>query len=158
MSDDALSTESSSSLVVTPAPTTRTGKSYAKNIWGVNGFVKNSTGEPAFNLPHGKVPVETMIGFLEEWKRKIEGEMAVEEARKEKVAVRYRRQRDLYDSWLAGPLREMKKHDKIINYHKKSIMDIDREIDNRRTAAAQAPQPIETVKKSGTELDLKTDA
>ena len=78
--------------------------------------------------PYDKVPPEKLLELLEIWKTQVEGEIAGHEKRKDDVYVVYKRQKDLYDKWLSGPLGRMKKIDKTIAGRKKVLIDVNKEI------------------------------
>ena len=84
--------------------------------------------------PNDRVPPEQLLQLLAEWKAKVESDVAELEAKKAKVHAVYKRQKEMYDKWLAGPLGKMKKFDKIINERKKVILDVEREIKQRKEA------------------------
>lgn len=78
--------------------------------------------------PMDKVPPDKLVELLEIWKLKVESEISDYEAKKASIHVVYKRQKDLYDKWLSGPIGKMKKLDKTINGRKKVLMEVNKEI------------------------------
>ena len=82
--------------------------------------------------PMDKVPPEKLLELLEIWKVKVESEIAEFEAKKAGVYATYKRQKDLYDKWLSGPMGKMKKLDKLAAGRKKVLIDVNKEINKLR--------------------------
>jgi hypothetical protein len=78
--------------------------------------------------PLEDIPPEKLLGLLEIWKQQVEAEIADHDGKKQKIYVVYKRQKDMYDRWLSGPMNKMKKLDGLINGRKKVLMDVSREI------------------------------
>lgn len=78
--------------------------------------------------PYEVVPPEKLLTLLQEWREKVTEDISDYNNKKDKVYVVYKRQKDLYDKWLTGPLTRMKKFDKVITERKKVLMDVDKEI------------------------------
>jgi hypothetical protein len=78
--------------------------------------------------PQDKVPPEKLLELMEIWKAKINEEIAEYQTKKDGIYATYKRQKDLYDKWLAGPIGKMKKLDKTMAGRKKVLIDIDKEI------------------------------
>jgi DNA-directed RNA polymerase specialized sigma54-like protein len=77
---------------------------------------------------YGKVPPAELIVMLEEWKAKINDEISDYDTKKAGIFTIYKRQKELYDKWLSGPMGKMKKLDKLIAGRKKVLLDVDKEI------------------------------
>ena len=78
--------------------------------------------------PNDDVPPEKLLELMEIWKGKVQEEISDYEGKKGEVYVIYKRQKDMYDKWLSGPMGKMKKFDKLIAGRKKVLIDIDKEI------------------------------
>ena len=84
--------------------------------------------------PNDEVPPEKLLELMVIWKEKVESEIADYEGEKAKVFTVYKRQKDMYDKWLAGPLGKMKKFDKVIMGRKKVLIDVNKEITKLKSA------------------------
>ncbi len=83
---------------------------------------------------------EQMLEWMKVWKEKVEGEIALYESGKQKVYVVYKRQKDMYDKWLSGRLKKMKKFDGLINNRKKVLIDVNKEIAKLESATLGTPK------------------
>lgn len=78
--------------------------------------------------PRDEVPPDKLLELMQIWREKILSEIAEQEGKKGEVYKIYKRQKDMYDKWLSGPMGKMKKFDKVISGRKKVLIDIDKEI------------------------------
>lgn len=78
--------------------------------------------------PNDEVPPEKLLELMEIWKGKVQEEISDYEGKKGEIYVIYKRQKEMYDKWLSGPMGKMKKFDKLIAGRKKVLIDIDKEI------------------------------
>ena len=74
------------------------------------------------------VTPENQLVLMELWRGKVLEEINDFEDKKAEVYAVYKRQKDMYDKWLSGPLGKMKKLDKIVSGRKKVLIDIDKQI------------------------------
>ena len=87
--------------------------------------------------PNDKVPPEKVVVLLEEWRNKVISDIADYNDKKDEIYKVYKRQKEMYDKWLSGPMGKMKKLDKIISGRKKVLMDVDKEISKIKESLAQ---------------------
>lgn len=78
--------------------------------------------------PNEEITNEKKIYLLNEWKKKVEQELADYEAEKDKIFQAYKKQKEKYDKILGVKLKKMKKYDVVMNSRKKVLNDIIKEI------------------------------
>jgi hypothetical protein len=78
--------------------------------------------------PDADVPPDKLLELLQIWKIKVEKEIADYDEERSKLMVVYKRQKDMYDKWLSGRLKKVKKFDNLINGRKKVLIDVNKEI------------------------------
>jgi glutaredoxin 2 len=85
---------------------------------------------------------EQRIGWMEDWKKKVQSDIDEYAAEKEKEMVEWRRQKEMYDGWLNKRMKTIKKFDKLMNERKKVMLQIDREIAtiNKKIQSKQGEQ------------------
>jgi len=79
--------------------------------------------------PNGEITTEQKIYLLNEWKKKVEQELADYGAEKDKIFQAYKKQKEKYDKILGVRLKKMKKYDSVMNSRKKVLADIVKEIE-----------------------------
>ncbi len=79
--------------------------------------------------PNEEITNEKKIYLLNEWKKKVEQELADYEAEKDKIYQAYKKQKEKYDKILGVKLKKMKKYDVVMNSRKKVLNDIIKEIE-----------------------------
>jgi hypothetical protein len=85
--------------------------------------------------PNEEITLEKKIILLNQWKEKVENEVASYTTEKDKIMVVYKKQKEKFDRLLAVKSKKMKKYDMVINSRKKVLADIIKEIE-----LATAPQ------------------
>lgn len=80
--------------------------------------------------PNGEITLEQKIYLLNEWKNKVENEIADYNAEKDKIFQLYKKQKEKYDKILGVKLKKIKKFDTIINSRRKVLNDVIKEIQN----------------------------
>jgi hypothetical protein len=87
--------------------------------------------KPAMKIdPNGEITEEQKLYLLNEWKNKVENEIADYNAEKDKVFQVYKKQKEQYDKILGVKLKKMKKFDTIINSRRKVLNEVIKEIEN----------------------------
>jgi hypothetical protein len=79
--------------------------------------------------PNGEITQEQKMYLLNEWKKKVENEIADYNAEKDKIFQAYKKQKERFDKILGVKLKKMKKFDGIINSRRKVLNDVIKEID-----------------------------
>lgn len=79
--------------------------------------------------PNGEITHEQKAYLLNEWKKKVENEIADYNAEKDKIFQAYKKQKERFDKILSVKLKKMKKFDGIINSRRKVLNDVIKEID-----------------------------
>lgn len=75
---------------------------------------------------------EQKIQWMEQWKANVTSEIDGYSSARADIYAIYKKQKDMYDSWLSGKLKKMKKYDMLINRRKKVLLDINKELDRLR--------------------------
>ena len=88
---------------------------------------------PILSNPSDDVPPEKLLELMEIWRGKVESEITDYESARGKVMDIYNRQKKMYDNWLSGPMKKMKKYDKIISARKKVLIDVKKEIEKLKS-------------------------
>lgn len=88
---------------------------------------------PAVDAPITPPSTEEKIRLMEDWKKTVEKHIAEYSEEKEKEMVVWRRQKEMYDNWLSGRMKKIKKYDTFINGRKKVILEINREIEKLKS-------------------------
>lgn len=79
--------------------------------------------------PNEEITLEKKIILLNQWKEKVENEVASYTTEKDKIMVVYKKQKEKFDRLLAVKSKKMKKYDMVINSRKKVLTDIIKEIE-----------------------------
>jgi cytidylate kinase len=87
--------------------------------------------------PNGEITQDQKVYLLNEWKKKVEQELADYNAEKDKIFQAYKKQKDRFDKILGVKLKKMKKYDTVINSRKKVLMEVVKEIDNLSSSTTQ---------------------
>lgn len=74
--------------------------------------------------------IEQKLKWLNEWKEKVQQEINDYTAERDKIFAVYKKQKEMYDSWLNKKMKKIKKYDVVMNGRKKVLIDIDKEISN----------------------------
>ncbi len=85
--------------------------------------------------PNEELTPEKKLILLNQWREKVEAEIAGHAAEREKVMTLYKSQKEKFDRLLGEKVKRMKKYDAVMNSRKKVLAEIMKEI------AAAAPQP-----------------
>lgn len=80
--------------------------------------------------PNGEITQDQKMYLLNEWKKKVENEIADYNAEKDKVFQAYKKQKERFDKILNVKLKKMKKFDGIVNSRRKVLNDVIKEIEN----------------------------
>jgi cytidylate kinase len=86
--------------------------------------------------PNGEITQDQKAYLLNEWKKKVENEIADYNAEKDKIFQAYKKQKERFDKILGVKLKKMKKFDGIINSRRKVLNDVIKEIENLSTPPA----------------------
>lgn len=92
--------------------------------------------------PSDSVPPDKLLELMYIWKKNVEDAIAVHQAKKDAEYAVYKRQKDLYDSWLSTRSKSMKKIDILINNRKKVLIDVNKEI-AKMVEAINNPPPAD---------------
>lgn len=99
---------------------------------------ENNTAQAEVKIdPNGEITPDQKIYLLNEWKKKVEQELADYNAEKDKIFQAYKKQKDRFDKILGVKLKKMKKYDTVINSRKKVLMEVVKEIENLSTPSSQ---------------------
>jgi len=79
--------------------------------------------------PNEEITLEKKIILLNQWKEKVESEVASYTTEKDKIMMVYKKQKEKFDRLLAVKSKKMKKYDIVINSRKKVLADIIKEIE-----------------------------
>lgn len=79
--------------------------------------------------PDDEITNDQKIYLLNEWKKKVEQELADYNAEKDKIYQAYKKQKDKYDVILGVKLKKMKKYDTVINSRRKVLNEVIKEIE-----------------------------
>lgn len=83
---------------------------------------------PVLDLENDSLPAQKIV-LLNQWKEKVEAEIADETSERDKIMAVYKVQKEKFDRLLGVKVRRMKKHDMVINNRKKVLTDIIKEIE-----------------------------
>ena len=79
--------------------------------------------------PSEELTPEKKIILLNQWKEKVDAEIADYAAEKDKILTLYKVQKEKFDKLLSVKVKKMKKYDMVINSRKKVLADIVKEIE-----------------------------
>lgn len=99
---------------------------------------EENTTTPAPTPPLEEPTKEQKIQWLNEWKVKVQKEIEDYTLEKDKLYAVYKKQKEMYDSWLSTKMKKIKKYDVVMNNRKKVLIDIEKEIN--KLTAEQPPQ------------------
>jgi len=83
---------------------------------------------------------EQKLEWLIAWRTKVQGEIDDYNGEKDKLYAVYKKQKEMYDSWLSGRMKKIKKYDNLVMGRKKVLIDINKEIETRSAAIAPVSQ------------------
>lgn len=72
--------------------------------------------------------IEQKLKWLNEWKEKVQLEINDYTLERDKIFAVYKKQKEMYDSWLNKKMKKIKKYDVVMNGRKKVLIDIEKEI------------------------------
>lgn len=78
--------------------------------------------------PNEEITPAKKVILLNQWKEKVEAEIADYAAEKEKIMAVYRRQKERFDKILGEKIKRMKKYDAVMTARRKVLEDIVKEI------------------------------
>lgn len=81
-------------------------------------------------VPYEEPSLDQKKQWLGDWKIKVQEEIAGYSEEREKLFAIYRKQKEMYDSWLNTKMKKIKKYDVVINNRKKVLIDIEKELNN----------------------------
>lgn len=79
--------------------------------------------------PNEEITPEKKVILLNQWKEKVEGEIASYASEKEKIMAAYKVQKERFDRILGTKVKKMKKYDAVMSARKKVLTDIVKEIE-----------------------------
>jgi cytidylate kinase len=79
--------------------------------------------------PNEEITDAKKLYLLNEWKKKVEQELADYNAEKDKIYQAYKKQKDKYDAILSVKLKKIKKYDLVINSRRKVLNEVVKEIE-----------------------------
>jgi hypothetical protein len=82
------------------------------------------------HIPFEEPTLEQKKQWLNEWRIKVQDEMAGYNEERDKLFAVYKKQKEMYDSWLSSKMKRIKKYDNVLNGRKKVLIDIDKELAN----------------------------
>jgi cytidylate kinase len=86
--------------------------------------------------PNAEITPETQLILMNQWKQKVEKELADYTAAKDVIAADFKRQKERFDKILAVKIKKMKKYDVVMNSRKKVLQEIVVEIGKLTTPAS----------------------
>lgn len=93
-------------------------------------------------IPFEEPTLEQKKQWLNEWKIKVQDEMAGYNEERDKLFAVYKKQKEMYDSWLSTKMKRIKKYDNVLNGRKKVLIDIEKELANLDKSAPTQDTPI----------------
>lgn len=78
--------------------------------------------------PNEELTGEKQLILMNQWKQKVEQELADYSAAKEVIATDFKRQKERFDKILSVKIKKMKKYDNVMNSRKKVLNEIVAEI------------------------------
>ena len=79
--------------------------------------------------PNEEITAAKKVILLNQWKEKVEKEIADYSTEREKIMVVYKKQKEQFDRLLGEKSKKMKKYDMVMNARKKVLTDIIKEIE-----------------------------
>lgn len=80
--------------------------------------------------PNEEITHDKKVYLLNEWRKKVEQELADYNAEKDKIFQAYKKQKERFDKILGVKLKKMKKYDTVINARRKVLNEVIKEIEN----------------------------
>ena len=81
--------------------------------------------------------LDQKLQWFKEWRVKVLKEIDEYTEEKDKLLTAYKKQKSMYDSWLAVKLKKIKKFDIFVTNRKKVLIDIDRELGTLSSTSQQ---------------------
>jgi len=83
--------------------------------------------------PNAEITPETQLVLMNQWKDKVQQELADYTAAKDVIAADFKRQKERFDKILSVKIKKMKKYDIVMNSRKKVLHEIVSEIEKLTT-------------------------